>query len=332
MQQRIPLACNTKHGMPEEARWSQAFSFVDHWLTLACICCHDVAYKRKSIDSCASSLMHQLTAFHRFLAAPETDAGWVYAARATDAPPPPLHPAALGVHAPASRGAREQRAPTATDPLLYPHLWAQDSAPEPSGGAFTAAAGSHGGFVRTVGPAVRAPRSSPGAAGSAGGSGLGLGSGSGDRPGGSGSLGAASSAGRPDSDTVGSGPRLTSGFNPDPTGSRLADRPPPAPEPAECAVLLAGACFSWAAENPTGSHAEAVRRAWEVGIPGGLGAPRELVLQDVSLAVRAGSLTVVVGEVGAGGCPHPRSCVDEHKSLCAQLVLRSQQKAILTIL
>lgn len=228
-----------------------------------------------------------------------------------DVPPPPLHPTALGVHAPVGHSAREQRAPAATDPLLYPHLWAQDSAPEPSGGAFTAVAGAHSGFVRTVGPAVRAPRSSPGAAGSAGG--LGVGSGSGDRPGGSGSLGAASSAGsrpagRPDLDFIGSGPGSASGFNPDPTGSRLADRPPPVPEPAECAVLLAGACFSWAAGDGT-SHAEAVRRAWEVGIPRGPGAPRELVLQDVSLAVRAGSLTVVVGEVGAGGCPHACSNV-----------------------
>ena len=200
--------------------------------------------KRMSFATCTSALMHQWTAF-RFLAAPETDAGWVYAARATDSPPPPLHPAALGLHAPAGRSAREQRAPAATDPLLDTHLWAQESAPEPSGGAFTGAAGAHGGFVRTVGPAVRAPRSSPGAAGSAGRSGLGLGSGSCDRLGGSGNLGAASSAGRPESDTVGSGPRLASGFNPDPTGSRLADRPPPASEPAECAVLLAGACFSW---------------------------------------------------------------------------------------
>ena len=287
----------------------------------ACLCYHNMGEAQAiCIFVRTHPRMHRRTA-SRFLAAPETDADWVYAARATDAPPPPLHPAALGVHAPTGRGAREQRAPAASDPLLYPHFWAQDSAPEPSGGAFTAGAGAPGAFVRTVGPAVRAPRSSPGAAGSAGGLDVGLGSGSGDRPGGSGSLGAASSAGsrpagRPDADAAGSGPGSASGFNPNPTGSRLADRPPPAPEPAECAVLLAGACFSWAAGDGA-SHAEAVRCAWDAGIPRGPGAPRELVLQDVSLAVRAGSLTVVVGEVGAGGCPHARSSNDKSAYLCA---------------
>ena len=240
----------------------------------------------------------------RFLAAPETDAGWVYAARAMGAPPPPLHSAALGVRASEGRSAREQHAAAASHPLLSPIPWAKDSTPEPSGGAFTAAAGAHRGFVRTVGPAVRALRGSPGAVGSAAGSGLG--SGSCDRAGGSGSLGACSSgsrpAVRPDLDAVGSGPGSGSGINTDPT-ARLADRPPPAPEPAECAVLLAGACFSWAAGDGA-SCAEAVQQAWEVGELGIPRAERELVLQDVSLAVRAGSFTVVVGEVGAGGCPH----------------------------
>ena len=82
---------------------------------------------------------------------------------------------------------------------------------------------------------------------------------------------------------------------------------------------MAHVCGCARAAGDGTSHAEAVRRAWEVGIPRGPGAPRELVLQDISLAVRAGSLTVVVGEVGAGGCPHARSGVDGYIPLCALL-------------
>ncbi len=233
------------------------------------------------------------TAAARFLAAPETDAQWVYAARHTAAPPlPPGHAQgwAGGIHAAAQPQPRAGRSAGAGQG------WAeaaacQASAPEPSAGAFSGLPGALGGFVRTVDPAVPARRGPSG--GPAPGSG-GLG------PGLAALAGAGSSL---DSGSAASG----CGPSPDPAG--LADRPPAAPAPAECAVLFAGASFSWAAAGGGGGLAPGPAGGAGRDGSGGFGGgglragERDLVLQDISLALRAGSLTVVVGEVGAGARP-----------------------------
>ncbi len=117
------------------------------------------------------------TAAARFLAAPETDAQWVYAARHTAAPPlPPGHAQgwAGGIHAAA------QPQPRAGRSAGPGQGWAeaaacQASAPEPSAGAFSGLPGALGGFVRTVDPAVPARRGpSGGPAPGSGGLGPGL--------------------------------------------------------------------------------------------------------------------------------------------------------------
>lgn len=167
----------------------------------------------------------------------------------------------------------------------------QANVPELSAGAFSGLPGALGGFVRTVDPAVHARRVPPG--GPAPGSG-----GSGPGPaaladaGGSLGSGSAASGGGPGADPAG-----------------LADRPPAAPAPAECAILFAGASFSWAGggAGPGPGPREGAGRDGADGHGGGglRAGERDLVLQDVSLALRAGSFTVVVGEVGAGGRARP---------------------------
>ncbi|KAK9825002.1 hypothetical protein WJX81_008465 [Elliptochloris bilobata] len=87
------------------------------------------------VNGCIEAIV-SVRRLQRFLAAPETDAVWVYAARAADPSPPPLHLTARSLPGGSPAARVGPRAPD-LDLGLSPNHWGQDSAPELSAGAFT---------------------------------------------------------------------------------------------------------------------------------------------------------------------------------------------------